>query len=82
VHSGAHLPHKAIGFGGGTGYKCPDFLIGDVCVECHARLDSGSWRNDHQTRMRIFALTIERRFHQGLLVVRGEQHEWEQHEFV
>lgn len=77
VHSGAHLPHAAIGFPGGKGYKCSDLLLGDVCMECHHELDQGDWRNDHQIRMKIFALTVERRIHQGILVVPGEKHEWD-----
>ena len=77
VHSGAHLPHSAVGFPSGKAYKCPDWLLADLCDECHGRMDQGDWRNDHQIRMRALCLTLERRFHQGLLTVPGENHEWE-----
>lgn len=80
VHSGAHLPHSAIGFQGGN-RKAPDWLLADLCMECHARMDGVEWRNDHQIRMKALALTIERRFHQGLLVIPNENHEWEGYVF-
>jgi hypothetical protein len=67
----------AIGFPGGVARKCPDWLLADLCLDCHQKMDHGEWRNDHQIRMKALAKTIERRIHQGLLVVPGEEHEWD-----
>lgn len=69
-----HLPHAVIGFPAGMGQKTHDWLVGDCCMDCHAKLDQGEWRNDHGIRMKALARTIERRLAQGLLVVPGEDH--------
>ncbi len=76
VHSGAHLPHHAVGFPGGKAYKCPDWLLADLCIDCHEKMDGEEWRNDHQMRMKALCLTIERRYHQGVIVIPGEDHVW------
>ena len=88
THSCAHLPTKQIGFMSGWATKCPDWLIGDICIECHQRMDYGDWRNDVEIRWKAHALTIQRRFDQGILIVfdeakhEVEDHKWEQWEFV
>jgi len=49
--------------------KCPDWLIADLCQKCHIRMDHGDWRNDIEIRWKAHALTLQRRFDQGRLVV-------------
>ncbi len=83
----AHLPTKQIGFMGGVAGKVPDWLIADLCQECHLKMDGVEWRNDIEIRMKAHCLTIQRRFDQGILVVidpvRGtaEDHYWPTWEF-
>ena len=81
THSCAHLPTKQIGFLSGMASKCPDWLIADLCIECHAKMDGDEWRNDLQMRMKAHCLTLQRRFDQGVLTVRGEEHDWPPWEF-
>lgn len=69
-----HLPHNAIGFPAGMGQKTHDWLQGDCCNLCHYKLDEGEWRNDHEMRMKALALTIQRRFDEGVIVIPGEEH--------
>ena len=76
-----HLPHNAIGFPAGVGQKTMDWLTGDCCTGCHYKLDHGEWRHDHQIRMKALALTIQRRLDEGLLVIKGENHEAPEHLF-
>jgi hypothetical protein len=66
--------HSA-GFGGRS-IKAPDYLLADLCLEHHNYAD-GPGRRDWEFRFRVLALTLERRFHQGLLTVPGEDHEWD-----
>ncbi len=70
VHSGAHLPWHSEGHGG-RGIKAPDWLLADLCHECHIYAD-GDGRHDFEFRHRALIRTIERRFWQGLLVVPGQ----------
>lgn len=69
-----HLPHSAIGCAAGTGQRTHDWLTGDCCTECHFKLDHGEWRNDFQMRMKALALTIQRRFDEGMILIPGEDH--------
>jgi len=66
------LPLHSAGYGG-RGYKAPDWLLADLCHECHVYAD-GDGRHDYEFRHRSLVRTIERRFFQGLLVVPGEDH--------
>ena len=64
-------------FGRGIGIKCHDFLIADLCYSCHKSMDNyedSPFNNrnmkklDHSERFLFFiALTLERRFRQGIL---------------
>lgn len=74
-----HLPHAAIGMAAGTGQKTHDWLVADCCDECHYKLDHGEWRNDHQVRHKAHALTLQRRFDEGVLLVAGEDHTAPEH---
>lgn len=76
THSCAHIPTKQIGFLSGMASKCPDWLIADLCQDCHWEMDEGKYRNDIEIRFKAFALTIERRIDQGILKIDGEEHDW------
>lgn len=82
THSCAHLPTGEIGFGGGVALKCPDYLIADACQPCHFKLDHGEWRRDLGMRWKFHILTMQRRFDQGILIVRGEDHTFPEWEFA
>ena len=81
THSCAHLPTKQIGQLSGWATKAPDWLIADLCQTCHIKMDHGEWRNDVEIRWKAHALTIQRRIDQGILTVKGEDHEWPMWEF-
>lgn len=72
VHSGAHLPIHYAGFGG-RGIKAPDWLLADLCQQCHEYAD-GKGRHDYEFRHLSLVRTLQRRFWQGLLIVPGEDH--------
>lgn len=65
---------RRLSFGGGYGQKVHDFLIADLCPGCHLYMDSLSRdkekRYEHSEEFLYYiALTWERRFIQGVIVV-------------
>lgn len=71
-------------YGGGYGKKVHDFLIADLCQECHVYMDTISRersQSDEQDKdgaflhseefLHFVVLTLERRFVQGVIVVKG-----------
>jgi hypothetical protein len=80
---GAHYTGARRGsYGGGLGIKVHDFLIADLCDVCHAYMDTLSrdkarkWEHSEEF-LHYVALTLERRFDSGLIVVRGSKSEAE-----
>lgn len=76
---GAHYTGvRRLKLGGGYGIKCHDFLTADLCQECHAYMDTISREKEkrygHSEEFFYYiALTWERRFLQGTIVVaRGD----------
>ena len=67
---------RRLAYGGGFGQKVHDFLIADLCQECHKFLDTLSrsktrrWEHSEEFQHCIL-LTLERRFVQGIIVVKG-----------
>lgn len=72
---GAHYTGvRRLNFGGGYGIKVHDFLTADLCQECHYYMDTLSRDKEKQYEhseefLYYIALTWERRFVQGVLVV-------------
>lgn len=72
---GAHYTGvRRLKLGGGYGIKVHDFLTADLCQECHVWMDSLSrekeQRYGHSEEFFYYiALTWERRFLQGIMVV-------------
>jgi hypothetical protein len=68
---------RRLAYGGGFGQKVHDFLTADLCQECHKFLDSLSrskvrrWEHSEEFQHCIL-LTLERRFVQGIIVVKGQ----------
>ena len=74
---GAHYTGaRRLAYGGGLGIKVHDFLIADLCDECHRHMDQLSrdkekrWEHSEEFHHYI-ALTLERRFVQGVVIVKG-----------
>jgi len=72
---GAHYTGvRRLRLGGGYGIKVHDFLTADLCQECHTYMDTISREKEkrygHSEEFFYYiALTLERRFIQGVLVV-------------
>lgn len=72
---GAHYTGvRRLKLGGGYGIKVHDFLTADLCQECHTWMDTLSREKEsrygHSEEFFYYiALTLERRFVQGVLVV-------------
>jgi hypothetical protein len=74
---GAHYTGiRRLAFGGGFGIKVHDFLIADLCQECHRYMDTLSRKKDGKAEwlhseefLYYIALTWERRFIQGVIAV-------------
>lgn len=73
---GAHYTGaRRLAYGGGLGIKVHDFLIADLCAECHLYMDQLSrdkekrWEHSEEFHHYI-ALTLERRFVQGVVMVK------------
>ncbi len=72
---------RRLAFGGGFGIKVHDFLIADLCQECHHYMDTLSRKKDGTAEylhseefLYLIALTWERRVvHQGLFSVGGNR---------
>jgi hypothetical protein len=72
---------RRLSFGGGFGIKVHDFLIADLCQECHHYMDTLSRKKDGTSEylhseefLYLIALTWERRVvHQGLFLVGGNR---------
>lgn len=65
---------RRLRLGGGYGIKVHDFLTADLCQECHSYMDTISREKEkrygHSEEFFYYiALTLERRFLQGTLVV-------------
>lgn len=63
-------------YGGGMGIKVHDFLIADLCPACHRYMDTLSRDKERaflhsEEFLHYIVLTQERRFVQGIIVVRG-----------
>jgi hypothetical protein len=76
---GAHYTGvRRLKLGGGYGIKVHDFLTADLCQECHVWMDTLSREKEkrygHSEEFLYYiALTLERRFLQGTIVVaRGQ----------
>lgn len=69
---------RRLAYGGGFGRKVHDFLTADLCPACHRFMDTLS--RDKATSyvhielfLHFIVLTIERRFVQGVVIVRGQR---------
>jgi hypothetical protein len=70
-------------YGGGLSKKVHDFLIADLCGECHRYMDQlarASAGKDgikeflhSEEFLHLIALTLERRFVQGVIIVKGQR---------
>lgn len=69
---------RRLSYGGGYGIKVHDFLTADLCTDCHAYMDRECRDKDeaieHSEEFQHFViLTLERRFVQGTVVVKGQR---------
>jgi hypothetical protein len=77
---GAHYTGvRRLQLGGGYGIKVHDFLTADLCQECHSYMDTNSREKEkrygHSEEFFYYiALTWERRFLQGTIVVARAAH--------
>lgn len=68
---------RRLAYGGGFGHKVHDFLTADLCQDCHvffdtlARSKTHRWEHSEEFQHCIL-LTLERRFIQGIIVVKGQ----------
>lgn len=68
---------RRLAYGGGFGQKVHDFLTADLCRKCHNYFDTLSrsktqrWEHSEEFQHCIL-LTLERRFVQGIIVVKGQ----------
>jgi hypothetical protein len=67
---------RRLAYCGGFGQKVHDFLTADLCQECHKFLDTLSRSKTHRWEhseefQHCILLTLERRFIQGIIVVKG-----------
>lgn len=69
-----HLPSAEIGFHAGTGQKTHDWLGAHLCQSHHDYADGAAGRHDHRFRMQALALTVQRLFDRGVIIVQGEDH--------
>lgn len=76
---GAHYTGvRRLAYGGGHGKKCHDFLTADLCGACHHFMDTlsrdkGRAYEHSELFLHFIVLTLERRFVQGVIVVRGQR---------
>lgn len=74
---GAHYTGcRRLAYGGGLGKKVHDFLTADLCPVCHQYMDTLSRDKDRaflhsEEFLHFIVLTLERRFVQGAVVVKG-----------
>jgi hypothetical protein len=66
-------------YGGGLGVKVHDFLVADLCDECHAYMDSssrdkeGRWGHSEEFQHYVI-LTLIKRFHAGGFAIWSSKH--------
>lgn len=71
---------RRLAYGGGYGIKVHDFLTADLCQECHRHMDTLSrsklMKVEHSEEFQHYViLTLERRFLQGIIIVKGQRYE-------
>lgn len=74
---------RRLAYGGGFGIKVHDFLTADLCQACHKHMDTLSrsklMKVEHSEEFQHYVLlTVERRFMQGIIIVKGQRHEMAQ----